>query len=245
MSSKTKRLLQLLAPYGTWPHPKGDQIVDGESAKKMGKRARSLFSAEIPIYVGHPDETSKDCRDMRVGRIAGIMEGNDGIFVSAVYDEQTYAKIIGGELPNMSPRWEMERMEDGKYRPVRLISVGLTSNPNIPESGKIIRALTPPLPKSLKSKSEKISAVEKRCSEIGRRLSDSARALADMITCEESNRLNKRLKNMGQTESSKEKNLSKISMKELSKAALDFSLKTGQPYTKSFARLRREINTNK
>ena len=41
----------------------------------------------------------------------------------------------------MSPRWEMQSLGNGMYRPVRLVSVGLTNNPNIKGCGIIIDTL--------------------------------------------------------------------------------------------------------
>lgn len=131
-----RELLQVLCPFGEWPHAKGMQVVDEESARKMKRAAAWSAAVGIPIYVGHPDD--EGIRAEAVGRIKRICPTNDGIAVVAAYPQKTYEKIVRGEFSAMSPRWRMQKLGDGRYRPVKLLSVGLTNNPNISESGKIL-----------------------------------------------------------------------------------------------------------
>ena len=131
-----RELLQVLCPFGEWPHAKGMQVVDEESARKMKRAAAWSAAVGIPIYVGHPDD--EGIRAKAVGRIKRICPTNDGIAVVAAYPQKTYEKIVRGEFSAMSPRWRMQKLGDGRYRPVKLLSVGLTNNPNISESGKIL-----------------------------------------------------------------------------------------------------------
>ena len=56
-----REILQVLCPYGKWRHAKGMQIVDEESAKKMGRAAvgngiefsRRLNEIDIGKRIGH------------------------------------------------------------------------------------------------------------------------------------------------------------------------------------------------
>lgn len=130
-------LLQVLCPFGEWNHPKGMQLVDEKSARRMKLAAMFSFS-DIPVYVGHPEE--RNIKSKSVGRIKKICRTKGGIVVVVEYSRKAYDDVLTGKLRAMSPRWEMEKLCDGKYRPVKLLSVGLTNNPNIPESDRIIEA---------------------------------------------------------------------------------------------------------
>ena len=136
-----KELVQVLCPYGEWKHSRGMQVVDFESARRM-KRSMLILRAlgGIPIYIGHPDDYP-DGEKVPVGKIVGIFSTHDGIAVVARYSDSVCGRILKKEISAMSPRWQMEKLPDGKYRPVRLLSVGLTNNPNIPLSGTIISAV--------------------------------------------------------------------------------------------------------
>lgn len=106
-----REILQVLCPYGKWRHAKGMQIVDEESAKKMGRAAVGNAIFPIPIYVGHPDEDNPS-KARAVGRIKRIIKTRDGIAVLAAYPQKTYDEIVGGKYAAMSPRWKMQNIGD-------------------------------------------------------------------------------------------------------------------------------------
>lgn len=53
-----KSIVQILSPYGEWPHKLGMQLVDERSLEKMKRAARfsTLVGCGIPIFIGHPDD---------------------------------------------------------------------------------------------------------------------------------------------------------------------------------------------
>lgn len=137
-----KELVQLLCPYGNWNHAKGMQLVDKTAAQKIRNSFMRSFDRiwGVPIYIGHPDDNPTLIKPKAVGKIESICITDEGIAISAKYSQSAYKKIAEGSLKWLSPRWQMQRLEDGRFRPVRLISVGMTNNPNIPKSGTLLSA---------------------------------------------------------------------------------------------------------
>ncbi len=139
MKKFNKTLVQLLCPFGNWKHTKGMQIVDKVSGEKLVKNFGGIFRAKIPVYIGHPDENPKTAQAAKaVGQIDKLFLCENSIAAIVRYEESVYKKIVLGEIRAMSPRWQMERVNAENFRPVKLVSVGLTNNPNIPESGKVL-----------------------------------------------------------------------------------------------------------
>ena len=134
-----RELLQVLCPFGIWNHPRGKQLIDEKSAQKM-KNAEMFLFRKIPIFVGHPDENI-NVKAIVVGWIKEICITKGGIAILAAYSQKAYDDILSGKLRAMSPRWKMERISGGVFRPVDLLSIGLTNEPNIPSSGKIIEII--------------------------------------------------------------------------------------------------------
>lgn len=128
-----------IAPYGRHPHMRGMQIVDAESANEMERGAEELWAAfkrkighgnPIPVYRSHPDsESFPDALDKTTyGTVEKVYAGNRGVMARIAWGNEFH------RLPKhmlFSPRWRMNRQADGTFRPVELISVGLTHNPNI------------------------------------------------------------------------------------------------------------------
>lgn len=245
------RLLQVLAPFGQWPHAKGNQIVDSDAANKLKRNAEKLFAAEIPVYFGHPDETQRDCSKMRVGKIEKIFPTENGIIVSALYNDRAFEKIKSGRIKSLSPRWEMEHLGGNDYRPVRLVSVGLTNNPNIDGSGAIIdvgdwRKTGVSDAELDRTEAECISAnaelnqkretLLKKAHRLGARIDSAA---------EQAKRAAVELRLGKIAGSSAPHAVGRASLKNFSELARNISLQTGEPYTKAFARLRKTVKTNK
>ena len=126
--------LQLLAPFGEHEHFKGIQLVDEIAADKMIAKVRRFFARKIPVYIGHPDEHGENAEPL--GFVCNLYKAKCGIVAAIEYNNRFLAsnEVFSG----LSPRWRMEPLRDGRFRPVQLISVGLTNKPNIERSGELL-----------------------------------------------------------------------------------------------------------
>lgn len=136
-----------IAPLGDHPHPFGIQRLNKNSAQKMIRQFYSLQGiikrcfAALPIYVGHPDDINfsnrPDHQDKIIyGRIHDLEVRKDGLWAFSRWSKNGQ-KLIEGTAPAyqyLSPRWVMHHMGDNIFEPRRLISVGLTNQPNIPSN---------------------------------------------------------------------------------------------------------------
>ncbi len=148
---KEKRYLY--CRYGTYPQTVPgigviQQVVDREAAEQIAANFRQSAGLEVlfkgvPHYEGHPDDPSWLAQNpghkaIAVGRIKNVEAGEDGIYVTSVFNT-IGVPLLSGNAPaydGHSPRWRLTAIP-GKprhYRPVMLISDGLTNNPNIPGS---------------------------------------------------------------------------------------------------------------
>ena len=126
-------------PFRQLETRKGNANCRQNSGEKLVKNFGGIFRAKIPIYIGHPDENPKTAQTAKaVGQIDKLFLCENSIAAIVRYEESVYKKIVLGEIRAMSPRWQMERVNAENFRPVKLVSVGLTNNPNIPESGKVL-----------------------------------------------------------------------------------------------------------
>lgn len=235
MAENSNRLLQVLSPYGRWKHPQGMQMVDAEAANRMGKAFGKMFGRRVPIYVGHPDDNpSMPCK--AVGRVKGICGTEGGIAIIAeYYDPKIRDSFLRSDGTALSPRWQMERLPDGEYRPVKLISVGVTRNPNIKGSGEVIRVY--------KCQRGRIDAAAARISEtVGRfsKVLDRAKACADCAN-EAEIRISSAVVASRVAARAEARATERPGKFNLSRLALERSRKFGEPYTSSFAAVRRQF----
>jgi hypothetical protein len=120
----------LLSPYGDFPHKAaGMQRITRAGTTLM--QARALID-RIPVYVGHPDDPAfadsyKD--DTAYGYVIRLIREDDGIYAVIRWVSEDAANLAI-ELGSLSPRWMMQQI-DGFRCPVRLVSIGLTSEPNL------------------------------------------------------------------------------------------------------------------
>lgn len=226
-----REILQVLCPYGKWRHAKGMQIVDEEAAKKMGRAAIGNAIFPIPIYVGHPDEDNS-AKARAVGRIKRIIKTRDGIAVLAAYPQKTYDEIVGGKYAAMSPRWKMQNIGGGNYRPVKLISVGLTNNPNIAESGKILGFGRPH-----SRDAEALGDASKRISKAATGVSECAKRAAELDDGLRRIGVSERMR--ARKKSEENRNTPKRDCATLAEMARERSRRLGEPYTKSFAEIKK------
>ena len=235
-----REIVQVLCPYGEWPHSQGMQLVDEEAAVKMKKSARfsGTFSLGIPIYIGHPDEAGSRRKARTVGRIKKICATDGGIAVVANYDDDTFKKIENGKLKAMSPRWQMEKLPDGKYRPIRLISAGLTNNPNIPGSGKVISASAPKENKAAKELASCVKTLSEKYGRTLQTLKNCSKKAEELKLSIDESVVAERIATLGKGPPKTER---RKTVRELGMMAHERSRRTGEAYTKCFAALRKEF----
>lgn len=147
-TTKERHQWILIAPLGDHPHPLGIQRLNKNSAQKMIRHFYSLQGiikrcfAGLPIYVGHPDDLNfcnhPDHQDKTIyGRIHALEVRKEGLWALSRWS-QSGKQLIGGDTPTyqyLSPRWVMHHVGNNIFEPSRLISVGLTNEPNIPSNG--------------------------------------------------------------------------------------------------------------
>ena len=137
-----KVFLQLLCPFGEFHHWRGNQIVDEIACEQMIKNSKSFFKkCNIPIYFKHPDDLYSDPSKLEkriLGYCHDIIMSNDGIYIQCEYTKSGIRKLR--KCKHLSPRWKMQYLGDGNYRPVELISLGITDKPNIEYSGNFVTA---------------------------------------------------------------------------------------------------------
>ena len=130
----------LIAPFGDHKHGNFIQRIDSESARTLKQNLNSLwhtvrtkFSNPCPVFYLHPDEEDlklipNSADKTPYGKVLSLEILADGIWANI--------KWLDGfeELPRklqFSPRWNAIQIDKNVARPTRLISLGLTSRPNI------------------------------------------------------------------------------------------------------------------
>ena len=132
-----------LTPYGEFPNSTGLQICDRLAADRMIKHFHSLTGRVgrlfrgLPIYVGHPDypPAVDDYPDKTVyGHINALEARPDGLYGKSDWTDEGKSMVNEKDFLYPSPHWRMEPVpgRPEAFRPIRLVSVGLTNNPNIP-----------------------------------------------------------------------------------------------------------------
>lgn len=155
-----------LSPYGMFDHSLGKQYICLENANVCIKKTKNwLFRLKlkrIPVYIGHPDDpyfqdSYKHLNDHVYGYVADLKADGNGLWARIHWTPQGLELINNRHYTHLSPRWEMKKDPLTQlHHPVRLISVGLTEQPNLP-----VQALcTPPHPHpgvNLQDRADKIA----------------------------------------------------------------------------------------
>lgn len=134
-----------LADYGDWPHSRGLQRLSRKAARRMVSHFKSLSQrlarrfGGIPLYVGHPDDPHFSGKaghnDTRAYAWIRDMDARpDGLYILPKWSESGQHLLKNAYYKFLSPRWAMEPVKGsgGVFEPIRLLSVGLTNEPNIP-----------------------------------------------------------------------------------------------------------------
>ena len=130
----------LIAPFGDWKNGDVVQRVDATAAEILKRnlgsiwaRVKNVLGNACPVYYEHPDhEDSEDnppnADKTPYGRVRSLETLADGIYANIEWLDGFAA------LPKrlqISPRWNAVEIAENVVRPSRLISIGLTSHPNI------------------------------------------------------------------------------------------------------------------
>jgi hypothetical protein len=131
----------MLAPYGEFRNAKGLQRITKADAESLANEYNnSLLSMPtrmlgVPIFKGHPDHEHFKNRDqdtMAYGRVKKLEARPEGLFANAKWGKKGRELIEDEAFSHPSANFGMVPRGDGSWRPVRLNSVGLTNNPNLP-----------------------------------------------------------------------------------------------------------------
>lgn len=138
-----------LASYKDYPHPMGLQRVDRTAANAMAnhmggivRRVRDWLSQRNgpPVYRGHPDDPGMSGEpgheDFTAYANVGVVEPReDGVYVRIDWKPEGTPLRQSG-LYRLSPRWGMALVDQANrvFRPVKLLSVGLTPTPNLSDA---------------------------------------------------------------------------------------------------------------
>ena len=131
-----------LTPLGEFPHAQGWQRVDAASVRAMVHHFKSFWTrlgrrfGGLPFYLGHPDASPNPSETKALGWILDLEARVDGLYARVKWTSEGRALIEGGYYKFHSPYWEAESIgiREGQplFRPTRLLSAGLTNQPNLP-----------------------------------------------------------------------------------------------------------------
>ncbi len=135
----------MLSPLGDFPHAKGLQRIDDQALSALVTEFNSLparlgrLFVGIPFYIGHPDVPGleNEYTDKKAyGWVTELSEAADGLYAKVKWSKAGAEMIAEGYYRFLSPFWNAVQIgTEGNrpiYRPNKLLSVGLTNNPNLP-----------------------------------------------------------------------------------------------------------------
>ncbi len=129
-----------VSPFGRFPHRVGMQVFDQQAAEGIvrffnsARERMARWWRGLPVFIGHPDLDPKTYPDHRkYGSIQRLEVRADGLYAQARWSRAGREIVNDEHFDFPSPLWNMEPVphEAGAFRPVELISVGLTNRPNI------------------------------------------------------------------------------------------------------------------
>ena len=132
-----------LTEAGTWPHVAGMQKVTPEALANVVADFKSLLGSlkrkflGVPIFIGHPDDPamrgSTGHEDTKAyGWVQDMKVLGNELWIKPRWSEDGQKIIANAMYRFFSPRWRAKPDGKGNYEPYRLLSIGLTNNPNIP-----------------------------------------------------------------------------------------------------------------
>jgi phage I-like protein len=138
-----------IAPQGQFEHSRGIQLIDDRAGEAMVNHFGKLTSklarrfVGVPFYIGHPDhpDHSKEFTDKKAYGWVNALEWRKGeaggLFGKVEWSAPGKELLANGHYKFLSPHWNAETQPQLKFnkpvfRPVELVSVGLTNQPNLP-----------------------------------------------------------------------------------------------------------------
>jgi hypothetical protein len=140
-----------IVPWGEYPNGRHRQQVDAEggaamvnamsSARAKVKKVFAWFTganAALPVHLGHPDDphfAAHGHKDKtQYASVPEMETRDDGLYGRVLYNEDGRKLLAAGRKLFFSPRWAMRELANGNFRPVEMLSLGLTPHPNIREA---------------------------------------------------------------------------------------------------------------
>lgn len=131
----------LTLKYGSYPNAAGVQIFDRASAEALVRSFNTDLArqpAGLPIFQGHPDfphwvKENPGVSMAALGRIKQLEATHEGLRIRYALNQGGIA--AAGSFSSYSPAWNMEPVRGSTppaFRPIQLVSIGLTNRPNIP-----------------------------------------------------------------------------------------------------------------
>ena len=133
-------------PFGMFAHSQGFQRFGMKEAEAIvetfksacGRLKRAIVG--LPVYKGHPDDPafSNKYRDKtEYGQVADMEVRDNGLAIRHVLSNAGAAIVSKLGIDRISPRWKVAptgEMKEGRpvYAPTSIVSVGLVTEPNIP-----------------------------------------------------------------------------------------------------------------
>ncbi|MDR1254858.1 MAG: phage protease [Puniceicoccales bacterium] len=130
-----------LASYGIFEHSHGKQFITKTSALQLAQQFKTLLHRfgwkYVPVYIGHPDDPNfshlpEHMNPNEYGRVKSLKINSDGMWVNIKWTLAGLKIIQAQQYRYLSPRWLMKPFNHRGYTPIRLLSVGLTNQPNLP-----------------------------------------------------------------------------------------------------------------
>ncbi len=159
-----------ISPYGTFDHPMGKQSISPIDAKNCVKKTKTflfrLGFKKIPVYIGHPDDpffqdSYTHMNKNIYGYVKNIRADDHGLWVQINWTADGSELIDNQCYTYLSPRWKMGKMSYEKaYHPEKLISVGLTTTPNLPVQAIYERTPLSHLSSQVQKRSEKVAILQ-------------------------------------------------------------------------------------
>ena len=148
--SDGRRGKYLIAPFGDWKNGDVVQRVDATAAEILKRnlgsiwaRVKNALGNACPVYYEHPDHEDAEDNPPNAdktpyGRVRSLETLAHGIYANIEWLDGFEA------LPKrlqISPRWNAVEIAENIVRPSRLISIGLTSHPNIKATSYVNHAV--------------------------------------------------------------------------------------------------------
>lgn len=187
-----------LARLREYPHQVGTQVVDAEAVNAMaGAFARIRERrprAKLPIYRGHPDfpglygQPEHDDSTV-IGEVVQLEARADGLWGMITWTD-AYNEYQDKGPWQLSPRWRMDPIDIlsrinpwdksvKRYRPTRLMSVGLVKRSALGDGAAVVNLSTPNQEPKEKGNKEMQDFVKKLLQKLGYSLAESAAFVND------------------------------------------------------------------